>query len=65
MENYLIMPCSLHKSINSFDVNSPPLSSLKHLIFNYVSVSTISLYVLKLLNASDFLFRKKTAVILG
>jgi hypothetical protein len=50
--------------MNYFDVNSPPLSDLKHFIFYSVSVSTISLYILKCSNASDFLLRKKIVVIL-
>jgi hypothetical protein len=64
VEKFLFMSCSLQKSINSFDVKSPPLSDLRHLIFESISFSTISLYVLKFLNAYDILFRNKIVVIL-
>jgi len=50
--------------MNSFDVNSPPLFDLKHLFFESVSFSTISLKILKHSNASDFFLRKQTVVIL-
>jgi hypothetical protein len=50
--------------MNYFDVNSPLLSDLKHLIFRSVSFSTIYLNILKHSNASDFFLRKKTVIII-
>jgi hypothetical protein len=61
-EVYFI-PWLWQKSMNYFDVNSPPLSNLKHLIFNSVSISTNFFYILKCLNASNFFLRKKIVVI--
>jgi hypothetical protein len=53
----------MQNSMNYFDVNSPPISDLKHLIFKSISFSTISLYILKFSNSSDFFLRKHSKVI--
>jgi hypothetical protein len=36
VENCLFIPYYTQKSLNSFEVNSPPLSDLKNLIFKLV-----------------------------
>jgi hypothetical protein len=64
IENCLFIPCSPQKSMNYFDVNSPPLSNLKHLILKFIFVSTISLYILKCPNPSDFFLRNQNTFIL-
>ena len=62
--NCLFIPCSSQYLLNSSEVNSPPLSNLRHLIRDPVSFSTNSLNVLKHPNAFDFLLRRHTHVIL-
>ncbi|MFS7902852.1 hypothetical protein Hanom_Chr01g00016201 [Helianthus anomalus] len=47
---------TLQNSIKACDVNSPPLSVRKNLIFNPVSFSTVALKPLKISNASLFAF---------
>ena len=50
--------------MNSFDVNSPPLSVLRQIIFDSFSFSACTLKLLKALNASDFCFNRETHSIL-
>jgi hypothetical protein len=63
----LLIPCISQNFLDSFEVNSPPLSYRKHLILRFVrlvSFSTSSLKILNLSIASDFFFRKEPYVIL-
>ena len=53
----LLIPESSQKDLNSLEVNSPPLSVLKFLIFAFVSASTINLKILNFSNASCFSFK--------
>ena len=59
----LLIPDSLHSSLNSCEVNSPPLSDRKVLIFLSVRFSTKALYSLNLLNTSFFPFKKYIQVL--
>ena len=54
--NCLLIPESLHNSLNSFDVNSPPLFDRKVLILFSVWFSIKDLNSLNLLNASYLFF---------
>ena len=54
----LTIPDLSQNSLNSVDVNSPPLSVRKHLIFAFVSSSTTALNFWNLSNASPFPFRR-------
>ena len=56
--NCLLIPLCLQKSLNSFELNSPPLSVQKHLTNSPVSFSTIVLKHLKEFKASDFSSKK-------
>ena len=63
-KNYIFIPFSSQNYMNYFDMNSPPLSNFKHWILESISFSTISLNILKFLNASNFFFRQYVAIIL-
>ena len=54
MDNSLLIPDSLHKSLNSFDVNSLPLSDRKVLIFFFCVVLDQGFEFLEL--AENFIF---------
>ena len=53
----LLIPESMHKSLNSYDFNSSPLSNQKVLIFFSMWFSIKALNYLNLLNTSSFLFK--------
>ena len=63
--NCLLIPESLHNSLNSFDVNSPPLFDQKVLILFSVWFSIKDLNSLNLLNTSSLFFKKYIHVFLG
>ena len=58
MVNSLLIPESLHNSLNSFDVNSLSLSDQKVLILFSVWFSIKALNSLKLLDTSSFFFQE-------
>ena len=64
VDNSLLIPESLHNSLNSFDVNSPPLSDQKVLIFFYVWFKIKALKSLNLLKTSSLFFIKYIHVFL-
>ena len=57
-EKCLLIPQVSQNSSNSSDVNYPPLSDLKHLIFISASFSTNALKALNFSNASYLCLRK-------
>ena len=58
VDNSLLIPESLHNYLNSFDMNSLPLSDQKVLIFFSVWFSIKALNSLNLLNTSSLFFIK-------
>ena len=64
MVNSLLIPKSLHKSLNSFDVNYFPLSNRKVLIFFSMWFSIKDLNSLNLLNTSSLFFKNYIHVFL-
>ena len=60
MVNCLLIAFCLQNSLNSFELNSPPLLVRKHLTNSNVSFSTIVLKHLKEFKASDFSTNKYT-----
>ena len=61
--NSLLIPYSLHSSLNSSEVNSPPLFDRRVLIFLSAWFSTKALYSLKLLKTLIFSFKKYIQVL--
>ena len=58
MVSSLLIPCSLQYSLNSLDVNSPPLSDLKILILFTERFSTRALNSLNFSKTSSLFFKK-------
>ena len=54
VETFLFTPLSMQNLLNSLEMNSPPLSDLKHFNLLLVSFSTLAKYHLNFSNASDF-----------
>ena len=63
-DTYLLIPLSMQKLLNSFEMNSPPLSDLRHFSLLPVSFSTLARYNLNFSNAFDFYLKYMTVIIL-